>query len=229
MRQRLWSFFFILILGTAMLGGYFCLEGPGEAILREAVLAVGIAQTGAQNLVAAVYLDYRLFDTLLEALLLLVAVIGISQFSRRTPLEQAYPEVTPRAKSAHGPSQVILGSLGGIYLLIAVLGIYIILTGMDSPGGGFQGGAVLAAIVICTHFAEGRRVIAIPAAEQLEKAAYVLVLAVGILYLAYRSDLGTEMKRAYLTLMNLLIGAEVFSGLSLVYLRFMAVEGEEEG
>ncbi len=39
-------------------------------------------QTGAGNAVTAIYLNYRLFDTFFETLLLLVSVIGIIYFSR---------------------------------------------------------------------------------------------------------------------------------------------------
>lgn len=38
--------------------------------------------TGAGNAVAAIYLNYRVYDTLFEALLLLVAIIGIMHFFR---------------------------------------------------------------------------------------------------------------------------------------------------
>ena len=40
------------------------------------------ADTGSINAVTAIYLDYRMFDTLFETLLLLVSVIGIIYFSR---------------------------------------------------------------------------------------------------------------------------------------------------
>ena len=40
------------------------------------------SQTGSLNAVTAIYLDYRMFDTLFETLLLLVSVIGIIYFSR---------------------------------------------------------------------------------------------------------------------------------------------------
>ena len=39
-------------------------------------------QTGSQNAVSGIYLDYRAFDTLFETLLLMVSVIGIIYFSR---------------------------------------------------------------------------------------------------------------------------------------------------
>lgn len=38
--------------------------------------------TGASNSVTAIYLNYRLFDTFFETLLLLVSVIGIIYFSK---------------------------------------------------------------------------------------------------------------------------------------------------
>lgn len=38
--------------------------------------------TGASNAVTAIYLNYRVFDTIFEALLLLVSIIGIIYFSR---------------------------------------------------------------------------------------------------------------------------------------------------
>jgi multicomponent Na+:H+ antiporter subunit B len=40
------------------------------------------ADTSAQNAVTAIYLNYRVFDTLFEALMLLISVIGIIHFSR---------------------------------------------------------------------------------------------------------------------------------------------------
>ncbi|PKM51351.1 MAG: hypothetical protein CVV02_07025 [Firmicutes bacterium HGW-Firmicutes-7] len=38
--------------------------------------------TGALNSVTSIYLNYRIFDTLFETLLLLISVIGIIYFSR---------------------------------------------------------------------------------------------------------------------------------------------------
>lgn len=42
---------------------------------------LAINETGAQNLVTAIYLKYRLYDTLFEALMLAVAVMGVVHFS----------------------------------------------------------------------------------------------------------------------------------------------------
>lgn len=41
-----------------------------------------VSDTGSNNAVTGIYLDYRVFDTLFETLLLLISVIGIIHFSR---------------------------------------------------------------------------------------------------------------------------------------------------
>ena len=44
-------------------------------------------ETGAMNAVAAIYLNYRVYDTLFEALMLLVSVLAIIYFSRHEEYE----------------------------------------------------------------------------------------------------------------------------------------------
>lgn len=43
-----------------------------------------IEETHARNAVAAIYLNYRFFDTLFETLTLLISVIGVVYFSRHS-------------------------------------------------------------------------------------------------------------------------------------------------
>ncbi|MFP4232100.1 MAG: hydrogen gas-evolving membrane-bound hydrogenase subunit E [Spirochaetaceae bacterium] len=53
--------------------------GPAEATeaVRAHVLEEGVEETGATNLVSAIYLNYRAFDTLGETIVLLLAVSGV--------------------------------------------------------------------------------------------------------------------------------------------------------
>jgi multisubunit Na+/H+ antiporter MnhB subunit len=57
----------------------------GYPIMRvaKAYLSQGLAKTGATNLVGAVILDYRAYDTLGEATILFTAVIGVLAIVRR--------------------------------------------------------------------------------------------------------------------------------------------------
>ena len=47
-----------------------------------------IKDTGAQNAVTAIYLNYRIFDTLFETLMLLVSVLGVIYLSWRSSHEE---------------------------------------------------------------------------------------------------------------------------------------------
>lgn len=46
-----------------------------------------LADTGAANAVTAIYLSYRVYDTLFEALMLLISILAIIYFSRHEEYE----------------------------------------------------------------------------------------------------------------------------------------------
>ncbi len=220
---------FVMLLSIVLFLGYFKQGAPGESLLFDQIFAKGFVETAANNLVAAIYLNYRLFDTLLEALLLLVSVIGVSQFARLSIVEKNHPNLNenPVPRGTYS-SLVMIGSLVPIYMLISLFGTYVIITGMDGAGGGFQGGAILAAIIISAHFAEGRQLISIHAATILEKTMYALILFTGMLFLATSSHWSYEHHRLYLLIINILIGIKVCSGLALIYMHFMSIGTEEK-
>lgn len=62
------------------LGGNF----PTQTPLREYVVEHGVEETGAVNLVTAIYLGYRAFDTLGETIVLMLAVSGAIVFVGRS-------------------------------------------------------------------------------------------------------------------------------------------------
>jgi len=79
------TFIFIFIF---LLFGYFALkELPsfGEPIMRVAneYIKTGLAKTGATNIVAAIILDFRGYDTLGEATILFTAVMGVLAVIRK--------------------------------------------------------------------------------------------------------------------------------------------------
>ena len=56
-------------------------EHPQGTPVREHIVSHGTEETGALNLVTAIYLGYRAFDTLGETIVLLLAVSGVLLFT----------------------------------------------------------------------------------------------------------------------------------------------------
>ncbi|NQT75531.1 MAG: DUF4040 domain-containing protein [Candidatus Omnitrophica bacterium] len=78
----------LIFLAVFLIYGYFCMKDLpqfGEPIMRVAqnFISNGLRQTGAANLVTAVVLDYRAYDTLGEATILFTAVVSVLAVMRR--------------------------------------------------------------------------------------------------------------------------------------------------
>ena len=113
--------------------------GPAPTLAPE--VAANIAATGVGNPITAVLLAFRAIDTLLEAIVLLFALIGVWSLApdrvwggRPGPRYRADPDG-------------ILAYLARLLPPIGIIvGIYIFWIGADLPGGKFQGATILAAM-----------------------------------------------------------------------------------
>ncbi len=218
--HNLLGIFFTLLLVAGIMFGSGLMDDQGYPITYHDVLENGTAETGAENLVTAIYLDFRIFDTLFEALLLLVSVMGIKQFSGLSMRERSGPGKKDVSVDTRHLSSLPSNGLALLYPVIAVVGLYIIIGGADGPGGGFQGGAMLSAIYISIHFSTGRQLTSSHRLETIEKYSYVFILAVVSIFLMFHTGLDVRLHRLYLAVMNVLIGVKVFSGLSVIYYLF---------
>jgi multisubunit Na+/H+ antiporter MnhB subunit len=122
--------------------------GLGYAVLTFASPAPTLAPaatevlgaTGLGNPVTAVLLAYRALDTLLEKIVVLLALIGVWSLAP-DGLWGGAPEVRPSA--VPGPLAYLARILPPFGL---VIGVYMFWVGADAPGGTFQAGTVLAAM-----------------------------------------------------------------------------------
>lgn len=78
----------LCFLAVFLIFAYVSLKGVplfGDAIMRvsKTYIDEGLAKTGAANIVAAIILDFRAYDTLGEATVLFTAVIGVLTIVRR--------------------------------------------------------------------------------------------------------------------------------------------------
>lgn len=105
------------------------------------VVAENLSASGVGNPVTAVLLNFRAFDTLVESIVLLIALIAVWALTPKE-LWGGIPGLRQHAR----PDGVLVTFgrlLPPLGLLIAV---YVVWGGSDVPGGAFQGGTVLAAV-----------------------------------------------------------------------------------
>ncbi len=124
----------------------------------DAINAAGVAERHVTNMVSAVNFDYRGFDTLGEESMLLGAVTGTAMLLRGTRGERSdVPQrVRGRQILPRSDALVLIGRLAtGLTVLF---GLYVVLHAMTTPGGGFQGGVIVASGLLLIFLGEGYRV-----------------------------------------------------------------------
>ncbi|MBF7097077.1 MnhB domain-containing protein [Alkalibacter mobilis] len=123
-------------------------------------------------------------------------------------------------------SEIIARMTGLIYPLIIMFGFYVILNGHSSPGGGFQGGAILASVFISRYLVSPDKNLKIKSLRVAEKVLFFCIVMVPTLFLFSSEQSRIEIVHlTYLILMNLLIGLKVASGLTIIFFRFVFYEG----
>lgn len=122
-------------------------------------------------------------------------------------------------------SKLLTVTLGAIYPFIIIFGLYIIVNGHVTPGGGFQGGAIISSIFIVQYYTTYENNISLTLFNRIEKIIYVLLLLFSILTVFLLGDIVPfYLKPYYLLLMNTLIGIKVSCGLSVIFYRFVLFE-----
>jgi len=135
----------------------------------------GPDELGAANIVTAVVVTYRGLDTLGEVAVLFISAAGVGLLLRRKASEK-------EEERSRRPSSELVGTAIHFLLpLIFVLGIYIFINGHLTPGGGFQGGAVLASGIMLLLLADPDTRLNHGMIEWLESSAGFSYVVVGVL------------------------------------------------
>lgn len=131
-----------MLLTVANLPGYGSADAPTVNGVAERYVEKGTEETGAVNTVAGMILDYRAFDTLGESFVLFTAMCAVTILLNRSGKKRwlRQPDVVDYASDP-----IVAPMCRFLIPVILVFGIYILLNGHLSPGGGFSGGSILAA------------------------------------------------------------------------------------
>jgi len=163
-------------------------------------LAKALPGAGVENPVTAVLLNFRAWDTLLESVVLLAALLGLwtltrdAAWKRRIGLRQ------------HVKPGGALASFGRVLPPLGLLvGVYLVYIGADRPGGAFQGGTVLAAVGLVAALAGAVRPprIAVAGWRGAVVAGPTVFLTAGLA--------GAVLDRGFLTLPSAVAGGAIFA------------------
>lgn len=148
------TFISVMLVTVSWLPASGSPDAPASNEVSARYIEKGLQETGAVNIVTGMILDYRAFDTFGESNVLFAATMAVMILLRfdakdksEYELRQAQAELNDRLYEPK--NDVILQRVAGFLVpLILIFGIYIILNGHLSPGGGFSGGAIMGAGLI---------------------------------------------------------------------------------
>lgn len=143
--RKIISLILLIIIG---IGIFLTLKeipfGISQKNIGDYFLQNGIKQTGAINTVTSVVVNYRGFDTLGEIVVLFTAAIGLGAILGVFKTQPTNQNIEPS-------SLIVYTGCRFLFPIIFIVGIYIFIHGHLTPGGGFQGGAVIASAFLLMY------------------------------------------------------------------------------
>jgi multicomponent Na+:H+ antiporter subunit B len=222
----------LLLWGFSGLPDFGAYRGPYGDLLNQR--AVG--ERHVLNVVSATTFDYRGFDTMGEEFILFAAVIGVALLLRaqRDEEEQSPEDMAAGRRPLQTSDTVRVFGLGLVGPTV-LFGSYLVAHGHLSPGGGFQGGVLLASALLLVYlageFLSFERLSPeqlVEACEAVAAATFVIVGLVGLvsggLFLANFLPLGHTgdvFSAGVIPVLNAAVGLEVAAAFVLLSDEFL--------
>jgi multicomponent Na+:H+ antiporter subunit B len=199
---------------------------------RDAAVAAAAAR-GTANVVSSINFDQRAFDTLGEETILLASVVAAVALLRPAADERVlHPSPEPRVL----PATRLMGWL--LLPATVLVGLDVVLHGHLTPGGGFQGGVILATAVHLLYLAGGwsalQKLRPSAWAGLVEPAGSVVFAALGVAGLAAGAGflgnllptgvLGSPLSSGTVIVLNIAVGVGVGAGLVELLVQFLRQE-----
>jgi len=213
-------------------------------------------QHGAEvNPVTGIVLNYRVFDTVFEALLLLISGVGVVHLVNSAKIKKksmiydddpwhempdfgslskyySYAEKIEKGKIVdkevglsvtlrHKKHPSAVMSISFILPTLVLLSIYLMISDPIAPGGGFQGGALLAATFVSHYLIMPDHPVSVKFLNSLEKFLFLILIAVIAVYVLMGAIvLFPNLYVLYYIITDALLGIKVFCGLSIMFICF---------
>ncbi|MDD3477717.1 MAG: Na(+)/H(+) antiporter subunit B [Candidatus Izemoplasmatales bacterium] len=186
------------------------------------------AEDGAANLVTSIVVDYRSFDTLGEVTVLFISSLGVA-------LLLGVAGKQKRLALNFKPNFMLRVGSRALFGIILMTGVYVILHGHLTPGGGFPGGAMIASSILLLYLADDEFRTKVKGFKVLESVAgslYVIVGLLGLVLATYflqnflpTGTVGDLFSAGVLPIVYVLIGLKVGSEISGIIDHFLT-EGD---
>jgi multicomponent Na+:H+ antiporter subunit B len=229
------NFFIIVIIAglAAVFVNLFWNFGSSETLspLAEHYANYGAEEVGAPNLVTSVVVTYRGLDTLGEVTILFLVASIIGFFLKKGKEDDEKPAKREASEILKSASRLLVP-------IVMVLGVYVFINGHLTPGGGFQGGAIIATafiLLLMTYpdYELNHKADAI--IESISGISFVLIGVLGILFAGGFLDnkilpmgtFGNILSAGAIPIIYSLIGLKVGSELSNILTNFQAVQKEK--
>jgi len=228
-KKKKWKALILPLGFTAVLFGLFIYFIPVGSVgevntyLKEQYLSRFMYEIGGENAVTAIYLGYRVYDTLFEALVLIISVIAVSHMSHSSK-----ESVSDGRHSDVERSVVVVTVMRIVCAVVLLFGVYLIFNGHLTAGGGFQGGLFIAVFFVCRYLIYNIYDLPIKKMFRLEEFIFffTILIVIFIVFLGIHAHFPPAFQAMYMVVMNLMIGLKVGCGFVILFYRFIAIERE---
>lgn len=175
------SFIFIILIGVAIILVNLFAGFTGNidlGTIANHYAANGAEEVGSANLVTAVVVTYRGLDTLGEVTILFLSAAIVGFFLKVENTDNKNRQLKYTSEILNTAAQILVP-------IMLLFGAYVFINGHLSPGGGFQGGAIIASGLVLKFLAMPKREIGhrlINIVESISGVSFVLLGVIGILF-----------------------------------------------
>jgi len=229
MMRRVFILLVVFLFGLVFLNvavGYEELQSLRP--LARHYVAQGPVELGVPNIVTAILITYRGFDTLGEVAVLFMVAASVGLLLKKNEGDRNTAEKPISERKA---GEIVITGAAVLMPFIFTFGAYVIVNGHLSAGGGFQGGAIVASGVMLLLLARPEselNISMLSIIESLAGAFYILIGVSGIIlaggFLDGRflplGEFGAFISAGAVPLISALIGIKVGAELSVILSSF---------
>ncbi|MEV8632461.1 Na+/H+ antiporter subunit A [Streptosporangium sp. NPDC051023] len=162
-----------LVSGAVMVMAGMLAVSARQAVPVGALMPAAAEKAGASNVVSALLVDIRAWDTMGESSVLVVLTLGVTSLvflRRRTyTLERPSEEGAPEGRAHWLAATLPAGERAAVLEIVArlifhtvlLISVFLLFTGHSAVGGGFAGGIVAGLALVIRYLAGGRYELAV--------------------------------------------------------------------